>query len=269
MEHSKYKCHEKAKLLIAEGTAASLRYAALELRYCMEAITYEKLEASARHIPPYILETWQPPQAVKMLLEHEPKADKGFVLFAGIEKEYGKPSDEMQFVGEHKAFNLGWLRKHYNKVGNYLHYSHRSKSNNQESVDSIKKYLQVVCDEVEEVLKGDILGGWLDQVFEHTCEKCQQAIVVGKHTLEKTSHIICQNPNCKAEYFAQVEDEGRKVRFTLKVTRFDCAMCKAEIPIENRRLDIGLEFQCPACATKHRIENRQWMYSAEVETNVS
>lgn len=267
--HSKYQCHERAKSLIAEGTGVSLRYAALELRFCMEAITYEKLEASAKHIPPHVLETWQPPQAVKMLLEHEPKADKGFVLFAGIEKEYGKPSDDMQFVGEHKAFKLGWLRKHYNKVGSYLHYSHGSKRNNQESIDSIRKYLQEVCDEVEEVLKGNILGGWLDQVFEYTCEKCQQVILVGKHTLENTSHIICQNPNCKAEYFTQVEGEGEKVRFTLKVTQFDCAKCKAKISVENRKLDIGFEFRCPACSTKHRIENRQWGYSAEIETNES
>lgn len=111
MVHTKYKCIERANSLIEEGTAVSLRYAALELRFCMEAITYEKLEASAKHIPPDIIDKWQPPQAVKALLEHEPKTDKGFILFAGIEEEYGVPSNNMQFVGEHKAFNLGWLRR--------------------------------------------------------------------------------------------------------------------------------------------------------------
>ena len=121
------------------------------------------------------------------------------------------------------------------------------KGNNQESVDSIKKYLQVVCDEVEEVLKGDIFGGKLDQVFEHTCEKCQQAIVVGKHTLEKTSHIICQNPNCKAEYLAQVEDEGRKVRFTLFLRLRDSIALSARQKSLSRidDQDIGLEFSVP------------------------
>ena len=269
MEHSKYKCHESAKTLIAEGTAVSLRYAALELRFCMEAITYEKLEASAKHIPPRVLEAWQPPQAVKMLLEHEPKADKGFVLFAGIEEVYGKPSENMQFVGEHKAFNLSWLRKHYNKVGGYLHYSHRAKRAKRETTDSIREYLQEVCDEVGEVLRGNIIGGWLDQVFESECEKCQQVVIVGKSTLDQTRHIICHNPNCRAEYFVQVSDDGARVGFLLKVTRFECGKCKSEIPVENKKLDIGFQFQCLECKTKHRIENRQWTYSAEVETHES
>lgn len=269
MEHSKFKCHERAKALIAEGTAVSLRYAALELRYCMEAITYEKLEASAKHIPVHILETWQPPQAVKMLLEHEPKADKGFVLFAGIEEEYGKPSENMQFVSEHKAFSLSWLRKHYNKVGSYLHYLHRTRKADREASEKIRDYLLAVSDEVEEILKGSITGGWLDEIFKFECEKCQQLIVVGKQTLERTRHIVCQNPNCKAEYFAVVENDGSEVSFMLKVTRFDCVMCKAEIPVENRKLDIGFMFKCPACLTKHRIENRQWGYSSEIESNES
>lgn len=264
MEYEKDKCHERAKSLIAEGTAVSLRYAALELRFCMEAVTYEKLEASAKHIPPHILETWQPPQAVKMLLEHEPKADKGFVVFAGIEEEYGKPSENMQFVGEHKTFDLSWLRKHYNKLGSYLHYLHGSKNAKRETTDSIRKYLQQVCDEVGEVLKGDILGGWLDQVYEFECGQCRQLVIVGRSTLDRTRHIICQNPDCRAEYFAKATNNGSEVKFVPKVTSFECSKCKSEIPVENRKLDTGFEFECPACTTKHKILNRQWGYCAKI-----
>jgi predicted RNA-binding Zn-ribbon protein involved in translation (DUF1610 family) len=264
--HSKYDCHERAKLLIAEGTIVSLRYAALELRYCMEAITYEKLGASASHIPPHIVDTWQPPQAVKMLLEYEPEADKGFVIFAGIEEEYGKPSSNMEFVGEHKAFGFSWLRKHYNKVGGYLHNSQK-KETKTESATEVQTYLRSVADEIEHVLKGSIIGGWMDNVHKIDCVRCGQPVIAGDKTLKKTRDIYCHNPNCRAEYFANVDAEHGSVSFVLKVTRFDCAKCGVEIPIENRMIDIGYEFKCDKCATKHRIEERQWGYSAETEPN--
>jgi hypothetical protein len=51
MDLDKRACLECAKELIREGSVQSLRYAALELRFCMEIITYEKLRASASHIP--------------------------------------------------------------------------------------------------------------------------------------------------------------------------------------------------------------------------
>lgn len=267
MEHTKYKCLERAKSLIDDGSEISLRYAALELRFCMEAITYEKLRSSARHIPPDVLDKWQPPQAVKALLEHEPKSDKGFVLYAGVEEEYGKPSKDMRFVGEHKAFDLKWLRKHYNKVGKLLHYPHTQSGNQPTSVKQLKEYLSIVASEIDEVLKGNILGGWLDQTFQFECEVCYQLIVYGKHTLENSGHVECQNPNCRAEYFGALSEDGANATFQLKVTKFDCAQCGGEIPVENRHIKIGLEFSCPSCSTKHRIEHKQWGYSAEIEGN--
>jgi len=269
MEHTKYKCIERANSLIKEGTAISLRYAALELRFCMEAITYEKLEASASHIPPQILDKWQPPQAVKALLEHEPKTDKGFVLFAGIEKEYGIPSDNMKFVGEHKAFDLSWLRKHYNKIGGFLHFSHKRSKNAKVSLERLKSYLEQVSTEVEEVLKGSITGGWLDEVHQFTCSQCSKQIIVGKNTLDSSGHIVCQNTNCRAEYFGRYDPSSLNVLFELKVTVFDCAQCDSEIPVENKDLKIGFTFECNKCNTSHELVARQWGYKAEIEAEES
>lgn len=231
----------------------------------MEAITYEKLNASAKHIPPDVLDKWQPPQAVKALLEHEPKGDKGFILYAGIEEEYGKPSNDMRFVGEHKAFDLKWLRKHYNKVGGYLHYSHSRSKNDTISPKQLQEYLTEVSEEIEEVLKGNILGGWLGETFLFKCKNCPQIIVCGKQALEKSGHIVCQNNNCRAEYYGTLSEDGVSAVFQLKVTGFDCAQCGGEIPVENRHIKIGLEFTCPSCSTKHRIENKQWGYSGDIK----
>ena len=265
MEHTKYKYLERANLLIKEGSEVSLRYAALELRFCMEAITYEKLSSSAKHIPPDVLDKWQPPQAIKALLEHEPKGDKGFTIYAGIEEKYGKPSKNMRFVGEHKAFNLKWLRKHYNKVGRVLHFTHTRASDSVNSVNQLQNYLTEVSTEIEEILKGNILGGWLGETFQFECKNCNQLILYGRHTLETSGHVVCQNQNCRAEYYGELNKDGNGAAFHLKVTKFDCVECGGKIPIENRHIQIGLEFICPSCESKHKIENKQWGYSAEIE----
>lgn len=52
---NKLDCLARAKALLASGDAASLRYTCLELRFCMEAVTYDKLSAYAPRLPPNIL----------------------------------------------------------------------------------------------------------------------------------------------------------------------------------------------------------------------
>lgn len=261
MAHDKYSCLARAKELLAEPDGVKVRYAALELRFCMESITYEKLLASAKHIPPEVLEKWQPPQAVKALLEHEPQADRAFTIFAGIEEEYGVASKDMKYVGTHTPFKLSWLRKHYNKVGKLLHHQNRDTFRMDETI----AYLKEVVQEVEEATKSSILGGWLGEVYSFNCRKCDELITVAKHSVEYGRHLVCQNPSCRAEYFGKVTDDAGNAAFTLKVTNFQCGKCKAEIPIENRLLKIGFEFICEKCETPHRLENKQWGYSARLE----
>ena len=252
---------ERAKNLLSKGGSVSLHYAALELRMCMEAITYEKLRASARHIPPKVLETWQPPQAVKALLEYEPHTDKPFAIYAGLEKEYGVQSDEMKYVGKHRPFKLGWLRKHYNKLGGYLHFP-KSNEGRSKSEAEARQYLADVISEVEHVLSANITGGSLGEVYEFQCQLCDQPIICGKHRLVSSGHVECLNPNCGAEYFGELAEDGTS-SFRLTVSDFDCAKCGTSIAVENRNLRIGTRFRCENCDTRHTIVTRQWSYAAE------
>ena len=121
MSLDKRACMERAEALLAALKPENVRYAALELRLCIEALTYEKLRSFSSVIPQSVLETWKPPQAVKALLEFEPMADQSFTLYAGVEEEYGKPAPTMQFIGQHNSLRLKWLRKHYHRPGNLLH----------------------------------------------------------------------------------------------------------------------------------------------------
>ena len=65
---------KRARELLSSPDPAVVPYAALEMRMAMEAITYEKLRAYAPRLPLTVLDTWQPPQAMKVLLQFEPRA---------------------------------------------------------------------------------------------------------------------------------------------------------------------------------------------------
>lgn len=260
MTFDKQSCMGRARALVAEGTQESLRYAALELRLCVEALTYEKLRAFSSMIPEEVLKTWQPPQAVKALLEFEPHADRTFILYAGIEEEYGKPSKEMKYVGTHSSLRLGWLRKHYNKLGNLLHVPATHEQITPDTT-TLKRYLGDVIEDLAEPLQSTITGGNIRHVFNFTCSECGKPVVANAESVSKKNKAICLNPQCKAEYFAKVDEAGQAT-FQLMVTVFECAAesCDGVTQIENRKLDVGVEFACPKCHLKHLIVHRQWGY---------
>jgi len=260
MSLDKRSCLARAQSLLAESTPESLRYAALELRLCIEALTYEKLRAFSNMIPEEVLKTWQPPQAVKALLEFEPRADRSFILYAGREEEYGKPAKEMKYVGTHSSLRLGWLRKHYNKLGNLLHAPAADDTKHQDAA-KLRDYLAEVIVDLKEPLESTITGGTFRDVYNFTCSECGQPVVSNAETVRKKKKALCLNPQCKAEYFANV-NETEQATFQLMVTAFECAAegCDGVSQIENRKLDVGVEFACLKCGLKHVIVHRQWGY---------
>lgn len=260
MPLDKRSCMTRAKALLVNPTPEDLRYAALELRLCIEALTYEKLRSFSAMIPESVLETWQPPQAVRALLEFEPEADGSFTIYAGVEEEYGKSAPHMQFVGRHNSLGLKWLRKHYNKLGNFLH-APSPIANASPDVRKLKEYLAEVVSDLEAPLNSTILGGSIREVFSFICGKCTNPVVCNARTVASLHKATCFNPQCSAEYHVTISSEGQAT-FQLMVTAFECANtdCAGIMPVENRKLDIGVDIQCPICRLKHVIVNRQWLY---------
>jgi predicted RNA-binding Zn-ribbon protein involved in translation (DUF1610 family) len=250
----------RAQSFLADPSPENLNYAALELRFCIEALTYEKLRSFSKMIPEEVLTTWQPPQAVKALLEFEPLADETFELHIGREDDYGKPAASMRFVGTHASLKLAWLRKHYNKLGNLLHAPAVGEVRSQ-SVEALTKYLSEVVADLQEPIESTITGGSIRNVYSFTCAACSKPVICNSETARKKSAATCFNPQCKAEYFVEVIDEDT-ASFRLKVTSLNCASdgCPGVADIENRKLEIGYEFSCPICGVKHVIVERHWGY---------
>jgi hypothetical protein len=261
---NKHECIARAKTLVAAGDENSLRYAALELRTCMELITYEKLRDYSSMIPETVLEKWQPPQAVKALLEFEPLADQSYRLSFGRQSAPGVPAETMTVLGEHKSLNHKWLRTHYNKIGNALH-AHAKPSTTLKGANR-REYLEEVIADLEPVVASRMRGTSIRSVFTCRCERCDDPVVVNVKTAERTGKAVCFKPGCKAEYNLKIAEDKRTCKFLLIQATFTCIKCEASIFLPPHELAEDRSFTCGTCNTLHTIVGKEWVYEAKVES---
>lgn len=80
MDFHKRSCFKRAKELLIQESEESLRYACLELRYCIESIAYEYLKLNEKRVPEDVLGTWQPKKVMEILLQYDPDIDQDYTL---------------------------------------------------------------------------------------------------------------------------------------------------------------------------------------------
>lgn len=260
MGTDKRACMVKARELLATPSEETLRYAALELRMCMEFLTYEKLRCYANIVPPAMQAIWQPPQAVRALLEFEPDAERSFVVHVGKQEPPGADSEEMHFLGAHNALTVAWLRKHYNKLGNLLH---APSGNAATSLDVPKTvgYIEEVMRDLAAPLESTILGGNLHLVWSAQCTQCGKTVARNADAMSAGALATCFTPNCNTEYRAKATDEGTII-FEPVLAHLTCGKCGCDVALQPKKLDVGVGFKCPNCGESHRITGHRWEYVA-------
>ena len=257
MRLDKRSCMQRAELLLQRQEPEALRYAALELRTCMESITYEKLRVYASMVPDSVRTKWQPPQAVKALLEFDPRGDQSFTIHIGKQEDIGIPAKDMQFLGQHNALSLKWLRKHYNKVGNLLH---APTADDEGTVDppEVRSYLMEVVADLKPVLSSQIIGARFAEVYTIECAQCKGTVIANKKAIQAGKRAVCFNPDCAAEYVVTITSPDEPL-FELCRTEFKCIGCDATVSISDNKVDIGISFTCPSCGKSHRVVDHQWI----------
>lgn len=247
------------KLLKYKDNNSYLRYACLELRYCIESISYNKLKTYLNRLPPSVVEKWQPPQAMKALFELEPLATEGFELFVAPESSSEILSGDWICLGNHKTFNLRWLRKTYNKLGSFLHTPSLKQNNKRQSIndEEIRRYLEKVVGYLSPIVERTMDASLcLTEIFQ--CKKCNAPIIVNSESLKFRKSLECLDPNCRAEH--EIKYKNGNYFINLTTSTFKCLKCNSDMPIENRNLTIGLEFKCKNCGTHHEIISHKWCY---------
>ena len=255
-------CFKRAKNMFDKGDDLLLHYVSLELRFCIEAITYDKLRLYAKRLPQDVLEIWQPPQALRALLEFEPYVDEDFTLTISPESEPGVPTGNWTTLGEHRTFKLSWLRKYYNKIGSFLHVPTPRTKYEMERAEHdpgrLRGHLKEIIETLEPIIESSFDAS-LATVVEFQCPECGDHIICNRDGLKRRRKTICLNPNCAAE-FAAKEDETGRFKFQIIATPFQCTGCGFKNFIENRKIAIGLHFKCERCGQEHEIHSRNWGY---------
>ena len=256
---NKRDCLARAKTLLTSNDPAALRYAGLELRMCMEDITYEKLEAYASRLPPNVLSRWQPHHAVAALLELEDEAGKEYKVAVG------QTSDSLQYLGEHRTFALRWLRKHYHKLGSFLHAPNRNSPDSSADAgvaENLREYLEEILPECERVVQSSITST-VAPVVEFTCQACGRKTVANAASAERRERVKCLHTGCEVEHVV-TRQEG-SLYFRLPRINFPCRSCGHPILIATKQLVPEYEFTCDACGRRHKLVDNVWRYAAEVE----
>lgn len=217
-----------------------------------EMLTYEKLRFVGDIVPPSVVETWQPPQAVKALLEFQPMADQTFELSIGrLHADTDLDKQEWVSLGTHRALSLKWLRKHYNKVGHILH---APSGREMQAAQPAKQaaYLGEVIDELEAVLSSGIIGFTERGGYTFNCGDCGKPAIRNADAMESGQTAVCSTPGCDAEYTLVRSEQGEAMMQPLLV-RFECEACKATTDIAKRKVTLGVEFDCSGCRQRYRV----------------
>lgn len=249
----------RAKTELASQDLHRLRYAALELRDAMEAVTYDRALAFKDEIPPEEYRTWQPRKLMAVLVDIDPSIGMTSTLAVGIESEHGKQAENMKTLGTDHVLTLKDIKAHYDAIGSYLHMPSLEQLEAGKIADPAK--LRTRCEAVvaalESVLGSPVynvtLGNFaqLDECMNETCRRpVRKRFPLGKTEIEAECF------ECKAVY-TLVSRPGGAVEFKPKMTLVGCPSegCSERFPLWPHELTPGTHWRC-RCGSHNGIALR-------------
>jgi hypothetical protein len=249
-------CFQRAKELVENGDPVSLRYACLELRQCIESISYSKLLTYKKVVPEAEFKQWHPKRVYEFLLEIEPTADKSYGLRIYSEDENGD-IDKLVSQGNHETLSLKEINNIYNKLGYFLHTPTIAKQSSY--LDDTKKLPLSLKDFIErlEPIVNTKFDMRLGNTISFECECCNNNVYHNADTLKLGKPIRCLSVDCGMMYVYQGEGIGFKPHQFI----VDCE-CGNSIFINYYKLKDPSHVLCKKCKTRYNIE-KQWMYQKE------
>lgn len=254
---------ERAKSLLDSASDEDLVIAALYLRLAMEAMTYKMLEGYSKCVPASVVKTWQPPQAVRALLQFEPNADQDFTIeiAEGDVPDLTKTEGVVwHHVARHKALTSKWLGRHYHKVGRLLHAPQNSEREFAANADDAA-YLLTVFEELTEALSNQIVGT-LFPIVTFACSVCGSLVGRNADELRAGKTAICLHNDCGAEFTAR-QPIGEDIVVTPIHRNPPCTGCGQPMPVRPKKVALGAEIVCSACGKSHLVLAHNWKYAAK------
>ena len=234
------------------GYDSALKYAALELRMAMEAVTYDRALSFKEEFPTKEYDTWQPKKVMAVLLEIDSMTDKDNTIAFGFEEEHGVLAKQMTPLGTEIVLNMRVLKKHYDALGSFLHILNIKSIKSGETVNYEK--MRSRCEEIREylnrVLSSPVFNSTLGVFSSIECVECGKKLRKRISQKEKIIHVECSN--CDASYRLR-SDAGNQCVWEPLKQKHKCANteCTKEIVVWENEIRVGKHWNCLDCKGKN------------------
>jgi hypothetical protein len=249
----KREAYGAASNLLSRQDADSLRYAALELRRCIEAIVYEKLKGYGQLLPEDSVHQWQPPQAFDALIAIEPKAENTLTFAVAKQAELSKPAaGPYQVLGVDERPKGRWIKKTWHKLGFYLHADWPFAVDKPRT--SPRPFLEKTLAELAPLVNNSFTA-MLSNEISFPCSGCGEIVRVMEKAVESTRQATCLK--CGMPYKA--EESENSFTFYPDQPPFTCD-CGVSTFIPLAHVEIGYRFSCRGCKRTFETVECEWKY---------
>lgn len=241
----------RAEAHMASGAQEHLRYAALELRMCIEALTYDRAQGYVEVMPLEVIKTWQPQKLMKALIEIEPLTNEAPTVHF-LDESLPEPS--WVLLGEETIFSLQSIEEHIHALGSYVHYPSLEQAAKGPNFQKMRRRCVDIAEHLNKVLASPVFNPVVLNVVEIPCDECGGTVL--KHMPHKVSESVAQCFGCKAEYRIFTNDDGSYDSHRLgKNAPCPQKDCEGVMPIPREKIKDGHEVTCPLCKSKYLLQS--------------
>lgn len=241
---------ERAKRQLIEE---QLRYAALELRLAMEALTYDRAQAYRKELPLDALAKWQPQKLMDALLEIDPTAGSTYTLRMGEQPAPGAP-ETMETLGTDVVFGPAEIKKHYHAIGSFLHMPTMQQLNEGKGWDpeKVQQRLGDTARKIEASLDSPVWNFTLGNFSNFECLRCGKSI--HKRVSHRQSELVAKCIHCNAPHAGHLLDDA-VVKWVPMTRRAPCPTpdCEYVFDLWLDEIKQGACWECPKCHQNYRI----------------
>ncbi|MCK1339953.1 hypothetical protein IVB38_29105 [Bradyrhizobium sp. 38] len=248
---------KKATSLLATHDVDQLPYACLELRKCIEALSYELLTGYLAEASMKVIETWQPDKVMKELVRIDPGAERNSFLRMRREGTDGGPSGDWMNLGEDRRPKAAWVTKSYHQLGSFLHVQTIKQQREGVAFDAAtcRDRAVQIAEELARILEASIWNANFAVSVTFDCAECEAPIKRRSEVLETGGVIECGH--CGQLYDAEVGGNGSYL-FVPHSFSWDCDGCGTKREIAQSKARDGLDVSCQ-CGGRTTLKRQiQW-----------
>jgi DNA-directed RNA polymerase subunit RPC12/RpoP len=249
---------DKASRLLGTDDGDDLIYACLELRKCIEALSYSLLQAYLKEVPLRALETWQADKVMRELRKIDPQAHHTSRIRIRLEGQNGQPDGPWKYMGEDRRLDERFATKAYQTLGNFIHVPtiKQSHADQSERLPVIRARAEKIRRHLAHVLAARIWNSNLATRYTFDCSECEAPVSRRVSVVKAGGEVECGN--CGQQFDAEPEADGRML-FIPRSFSWECAVCHVRREIAQGLAKDGRDVSCPQCGDPAFLRaNKGW-----------